>query len=263
MSRCVPRARIVQPASLCKWRALDPKLLRHSGHAEGAARGRPNVVLCSAAKNLYDVLGVQQSASTKELKAAYRKKALKLHPDVNKSPNAKDDFIDVMHAYQTLSDPAARAKYDTKLRLGFDERSSGKDGFRPGYDWSYETGRKREEEIAFSLEDLLRELEKELNIWTSKRSKEAPPKGFWAALGEEFVEFLEEGIGIKNEGDASQTTQRRSSSGKSRPSSRTSQPYSNSERPRAPTTETPPPATRDENEEVEEMLRALKKKKGL
>ncbi len=65
------------------------------------------------AKNYYDILGVKRDASQKEIKQAYRKLARKHHPDVNPGDKAAEQrFKDINRAYEALSDPQKRAKYD-------------------------------------------------------------------------------------------------------------------------------------------------------
>ena len=72
-----------------------------------------------AAKNYYEILGVEKTATADELKLAYRKLAKKYHPDmyVSASEQEKKDaeakFKDINHAYEVLSDPQKRAAYDT------------------------------------------------------------------------------------------------------------------------------------------------------
>jgi molecular chaperone DnaJ len=60
----------------------------------------------------YEVLGVDRGASADEIKRAYRKLARELHPDVNPSADASDQFKLVTHAYDVLSDPHQRQQYD-------------------------------------------------------------------------------------------------------------------------------------------------------
>lgn len=63
-------------------------------------------------KDYYQILGVQRSASNDEIKKAYRKMALKYHPDKNKDKNAEEMFKDVAEAYEVLSDKEKREIYD-------------------------------------------------------------------------------------------------------------------------------------------------------
>src|SRR5438094_8605211 len=64
-------------------------------------------------KDYYNILGVKRNASEKEIKSAFRKLARKHHPDVN--PNDKEAearFKEASEAYEVLSDPEKRKKYD-------------------------------------------------------------------------------------------------------------------------------------------------------
>src|ERR1700733_5090524 len=69
-------------------------------------------------KDYYKVLGVERGASEADIKSAYRKLARKYHPDVNpNNKKAEAQFKEVNEAYQVLSDPEKRRKYD---QLGAD-----------------------------------------------------------------------------------------------------------------------------------------------
>ena len=71
------------------------------------------------ATDFYDALGVGRSASSEEIQQAYRKLARTYHPDVNPDPAAAEKFKQIGEAYQVLSDPDQRKKYD---RFGEDFR---------------------------------------------------------------------------------------------------------------------------------------------
>lgn len=65
--------------------------------------------------NYYEILGVSREADDNEIKKQYRKLAIKYHPDKNKTQEGKDKFKKINEAYQTLSDPFKRDKYDNIL----------------------------------------------------------------------------------------------------------------------------------------------------
>ncbi len=63
-------------------------------------------------RDYYQVLGVPREASAEEIQRAYRQLARRHHPDVNKNPDAEDRFKEISEAYDTLSDPDKRRRYD-------------------------------------------------------------------------------------------------------------------------------------------------------
>ncbi|NPV77940.1 MAG: DnaJ domain-containing protein [Anaerolineae bacterium] len=66
---------------------------------------------------LYSILGIQRTAMDEDIKAAYRRMVKQWHPDVCKEPNAQDMFIRIKEAYELLSNPTKRARYDAGLVL--------------------------------------------------------------------------------------------------------------------------------------------------
>lgn len=80
--------------------------------------------------NYYQILGVGPKASPDEIRAAYKKLALKYHPDVNQgSKESEERFKEVLEAYQTLSDPQKKDLYD--LRLFYRAFTQGGESARP------------------------------------------------------------------------------------------------------------------------------------
>jgi curved DNA-binding protein len=67
----------------------------------------------AATRDFYEILGVPRSASQDEIQRAYRKLARAHHPDVNSDPAAEERFKEIAEAYDVLSDPGTRRRYDT------------------------------------------------------------------------------------------------------------------------------------------------------
>ena len=66
----------------------------------------------AAVRDMYEILGIRRDAPPAEIKAAYRKLARTLHPDVNADPRDQERFKEITGAYEILSDPAKRRRYD-------------------------------------------------------------------------------------------------------------------------------------------------------
>lgn len=63
-------------------------------------------------KDYYAILEIKRDASEDDIKKAYRKQALRYHPDKNKSPGAEEKFKEIAEAYDVLSDPKKKDVYD-------------------------------------------------------------------------------------------------------------------------------------------------------
>lgn len=87
-------------------------------------------------KDYYAILGVDKDASTEQIRKAFQQKARKLHPDVNKEPDAEERFKEVSEAYAVLSDDEKRKRYDA-MRSGSPFAGSaggyGSQGYPGGY----------------------------------------------------------------------------------------------------------------------------------
>ncbi len=101
-------------------------------------------------RDFYEVLGVPRSSSQDEIQRAYRKLARTYHPDVNSDPGAEDRFKEISEAYDVLSDPETRRRYDdfgpdfrqvppdmdaetwARIRAGAGAGGPGPGGFGPG-----------------------------------------------------------------------------------------------------------------------------------
>ena len=82
-------------------------------------------------KDYYELLGVNREASSDEIKKAYRKLAVKYHPDKNPGDKeAEDKFKEISHAYEVLSNPTKRQQYDQFGDAAFHRNFSQEDIFR-------------------------------------------------------------------------------------------------------------------------------------
>ncbi|KAJ8550800.1 hypothetical protein K7X08_000170 [Anisodus acutangulus] len=151
----------------------------------------------------YQVLGVSSSATTDEIKRAYRKLALKYHPDVNKEHNAQEKFMRIKHAYNTLLNSKTRKRYDSRSDTSSYSYYSGAEQDRSTAD----------EEDFYSFADFFKDLQEEYRNWEAYVDSAGKPKSLWeelAEIGEEFVEFLEKELNITDaEVEDESSTERR------------------------------------------------------
>uniref|UniRef100_A0A3B4WTZ2 DnaJ heat shock protein family (Hsp40) member B1a n=1 Tax=Seriola lalandi dorsalis TaxID=1841481 RepID=A0A3B4WTZ2_SERLL len=88
-------------------------------------------------KDYYKVLGIAKGASEDEIKKAYRKQALRCHPDKNKSPGAEDKFKEIAEAYDVLSDAKKKDIYDRFGEEGLKGSAGGGGGGHSGPSYNY------------------------------------------------------------------------------------------------------------------------------
>src|ERR671918_1219337 len=85
-------------------------------------------------RDYYEVLGVNKDAAEDDIKKAYRKLAMKYHPDRNPdNPKAEEHFKEAKEAYEVLSDPQKRAAYDQFGHAGVDPQSGAGAGGMGGF----------------------------------------------------------------------------------------------------------------------------------
>lgn len=88
------------------------------------------MVAVAAAKDYYSILGVKRGATDREIKKAFRKLAMKYHPDKNKNdPDAEKKFVEIAQAYEILGDPDKRKQYDQFGEAAFGSGGGGNSGF--------------------------------------------------------------------------------------------------------------------------------------
>lgn len=81
------------------------------------------------AEDYYQILGVSRDVDKDELKRAYRRLARQYHPDVNKEPGAEEKFKEISRAYEVLSEPDTRGRYDRFGEAGVGGAGGGASGF--------------------------------------------------------------------------------------------------------------------------------------
>ena len=150
----------------------------------------------------YAVLGVDRKADAATIKKAYKKLAMKNHPDVNKDPTAKETFIKINEAYAVLSDEKERRKYDLGGANPFagwsgssssSSRSGGYSGAPFDVDAFWNQYRPREEttkdindSFGAIFDDLFGEVKK-----TAKKARSKSGAGRRSSILDDFGDFLE------------------------------------------------------------------------
>lgn len=131
-------------------------------------------------KDYYQILGVARTATEAEIKQAYRKLARVHHPDVNKGDKkAEERFKEISEAYNVLSDPEQRKKYDMFGKYAAGSGGGGQQwsgGVPPGFDFRDFQGRAGQQADFGDLNDLFQDL---FNMGGVKRGRKAEQRG-WA-----------------------------------------------------------------------------------
>ncbi|KAK9803682.1 hypothetical protein WJX72_011916 [[Myrmecia] bisecta] len=205
----------------------------------------------------YDILGVPRTADDKEIKKAFKRKALKLHPDVNKAPDAEERFMEAKHAYQSIASATKRAQYDRQ---------------QAGFDWGTFAGgsaktaaqraKKQADEAFYGIGDFIRDLDKDISERRRKRGKDRPGT-LWeelADLGEEFVEFLEKELGV---GEPETADARKEAARPSASQAASQGASSDAEARAAKVKQDAERQATNINDEVDDMLQEMKRKLGI
>ena len=160
---------------MCKGQT-DTKPQNVSSHCKSKNRYRM--------KNYYQILGIERTSNSIDIKSAYRKLALKFHPDKNNGDKFFEDrFKEIQEAYETLSDEKKKYLYDIEYDLFFNIKSRKSDNNRNEYDDFKNENLKKEQKER----DYKENLEKE-RIKNIKKNTELPFEDkAWIFIGNWFI----------------------------------------------------------------------------
>jgi hypothetical protein len=126
-------------------------------------------------KNYYEILELKFGADILSVKKAYRRLALKYHPDKNREPNATQKFIEITEAYEVLQDFSKKSEYDrlyqahfrTETQKQYPEQTYEQSYRQRQEEWADYGREKAKEYSSIPFEEFARILLKEISIGTS------------------------------------------------------------------------------------------------
>ena len=140
-----------------------------NGHDQAPAQPKPQKVV-----NFYELLGVEREATDAEIKKAYKKKSLKLHPDKNRDdPAAEQKFAELNQAYTTLLDPVKRIDHNKELAGG-----------DVGWGWNQAAAQERARDYKWNADDLVFNIGAQLN-----QARQSSENAGWSEHIERFGKF--------------------------------------------------------------------------
>ncbi|XP_072027424.1 dnaJ homolog subfamily B member 9-like [Amphiura filiformis] len=137
--------------------------------------------LVDCAKDYYQLLGIERGATDRQIKRAFRKLAVKYHPDKNKDPDAEKIFVDIAKAYEVLQDPEKRKQYDQLGHSAFEEQETkfGSGGGAGGFG-------------NFNLNDFFKQFDESLKFFqTGKKHGRNGGRGSKFNFGDDFWDDLD------------------------------------------------------------------------